>query len=324
MKRRYKPMLAQSAKAPFTSKDWIFEIKWDGFRAISYTSGGKIEVRSRNDKELRYTFPELEELGSLAGNTVLDGEIVVMQDGRPDFQALLERNRANPTRDIRYQASKRPAIYVVFDVLEKDGKSLVHFPLFERKRILKESVREGKNVIVSEFVETDGESYFQAALEKGLEGIMAKKIDSPYEPGVRSSNWLKIKEASTCDCVIFGYTRGEGDREKTFGALILGLYDPSERLYVYVGKVGTGFSQSVIELLLKTFSGLRIEEKTLQDVDVAEEVTWLKPELVGEVVYQSVTKDERLRMPRFRGLRVDKPPMDCTLDQIRSQQENWS
>jgi DNA ligase D-like protein (predicted ligase) len=317
-------MLAQSAKAPFTSKNWIFEIKWDGFRAISYTSGGEIEIRSRNDKELRYTFPELEELGSLTGNTVLDGEIVVMQHGKPDFQALLERNRANSTRDIRYETAELPAIYVVFDMLEKDGKPLVHFPLFERKRILKESVREGKNVIVSEFVETEGESYFQAALQKGLEGIMAKKIVSPYESGMRSSNWLKIKETSTCDCVIFGYTKGEGDREKTFGALILGLYDPSKRLYVYVGKVGTGFSRNVIELLLKTFSGLRIEEKTLQDVDVAEEVTWLKPELVGEIVYQSVTKDERLRMPRFRGLRVDKPSMDCTLDQIRSQQENWS
>jgi bifunctional non-homologous end joining protein LigD len=185
-------------------------------------------------------------------------------------------------------------------------------------------VREGKNVIVSEFVETEGESYFQAALQKGLEGIMAKKIDSTYEPGMRSSNWLKIKETSTCDCVIFGYTKGEGDREKTFGALILGLYDPSKRLYVYVGKVGTGFSRKASELLLKTFSGLRVEGKTLQDADVAEEVTWLKPELVGEIVYQSVTKDGRLRMPRFRGLRVDKPLTECTLNQIRSHQENWS
>jgi DNA ligase D-like protein (predicted ligase) len=319
MNRHYKPMLAQSAKAPFTSKDWIFEIKWDGFRAISYTKGGEIEVRSRNDKELKYAFPELEELRVLTGNTVLDGEIVIMRDGKPDFQTLLERNRGTSSRDIESEASKNPAIYVVFDVLEKDGKPLFHLPLVERKRILKESVREGKNVVLSEFVETEGEDYFQAASERGLEGIMAKKIDSPYEPGMRSSNWLKIKETLTCDCVIFGYTRGEGDREKTFGALMMGLYDTVGRVYVYVGKVGTGFSQSMIKLLLKIFNGLRVEGKTLLRVDNAEEVTWLKPELVCEVVYQSVTKDSRLRMPKFRGLRVDKPPVECTLDQIKSQ-----
>jgi len=318
MKRRYKPMLAQSAKVPFTSKDWIFEIKWDGFRAVSYANEGEIEIRSRNDKELKYAFPELEELGALTGNVVLDGEIVVMQDGKPNFQALLERNRTDPSRDIRYEVAKHPAIYVVFDMLEKDGKPLVQFPLLERKRILKESVREGEVVIVSEFVETEGESYFKAALEKGLEGIMAKKIDSIYEPGMRSINWLKIKETLTCDCAISGYTRGHGGREKTFGALILGLYDPRKGLYVYVGKVGTGFSRDLIELLLKTFNSFKAEGRTLQDVDVAEEVIWLKPELVCEIVYQSVTKDRRLRLPRFRGLRVDKPPTECTLDQIKS------
>ena len=324
MSRRYRPMLAQSANAPFTSKDWIFEIKWDGFRSISYVSGGQVEMRSRNDKELRNTFPELEEVSSLAEDVVLDGEIVAMQAGKPDFQTLLERSNVNPARDIRIEAARHPAIYVIFDVLEKEGKPLLHLPLFERKRILKESVREGKNVILSEFVEEEGKTYFQATLERGLEGIIAKKIDSPYEPGIRSDNWLKIKQTLTCDCIIFGYTKGEGDREKTFGALVLGLYDTIKRVYVYIGKAGTGFSQNVIELLLKVFEDLKVERTTLQGVDIAEEVTWLKPELVCEIVYQSVTKDEKLRMPRFRRLRVDKPATECTIDQIKSQPKKWS
>ena len=316
MKRYYKPMLAQLANVPFTSKEWLFEIKWDGFRAISYINH-ELEVRSRNNKELRYTFPELKELSTLTRDTVLDGEIVAMHEGKPDFQALLERNKTNSAQDIEYITRKYPAIYVVFDILEKDGKSLVHLPLVERRRILKENVGEGKSVVLSEFIETEGEAYFQAALKRSLEGIMAKKTNSPYELGVRSSNWLKIKKTLTCDCVIFGYTKGEGYREQTFGALILGLYEGGRP--VFVGKVGTGFSQSVIELLLKAFEGFKTEEKTLQSVDVLEEVTWLKPELVCEVTYQVVTRDGKLRMPRFRGLRADKPPIECTLDQIKQQ-----
>jgi bifunctional non-homologous end joining protein LigD len=314
MKRYYKPMLAQSAKTPFTSKEWIFEIKWDGFRAISYIND-ELEVRSRNDKELRYTFPELQELSTLTRNTVLDGEIVAMHEGKPDFQTLLERNKSTSTRDIEYMARKYPVIYIVFDILEKDGNPLLHLPLIERKRILKENVGEGKNVVLSEFIEMQGEAYFQAALKRGLEGVMAKKIDSPYEPGIRSSNWFKIKKALTCDCVIFGYTKGEGARQQTFGALILGVYEAGKP--VYVGKVGTGFSQSTMETLLKAFENLKTEQKALQDIDVPEEITWLKPELVCEVAYQSVTKDGRLRMPRFHGLRADKPPFECTLSQIR-------
>jgi DNA ligase D-like protein (predicted ligase) len=314
MKRYYKPMLAQTAKAPFTAKEWVYEIKWDGFRAISYIND-ELEVRSRNNKELRYTFPELRELRILTRNTVLDGEVVAMHEGRPDFQTLLERNKGTSTRDIEYVARKHPAIYVVFDMLEKDGKPLLNLPLIERKKILKENVQEGKSVVLSEFIEMEGETYFQAALKRGLEGIMAKKIASPYEPGMRSSNWLKIKKALSCDCVIFGFTKGEGAREQTFGALILGLYDTGKP--VYIGKVGTGFSQDTMETLLKTFESLKTKNKALQDAEVPEKITWLKPELVCEVAYQSITNDGKLRMPRFHGLRADKPPLECTLSQIR-------
>ena len=314
MKRYYRPMLAKPADAPFNSKDWIFEVKWDGIRAVSYIDG-EISIKSRNNKDLRDNFPELQELKDLTNNAVLDGEIVVMKEGRADFQALLERSRSTSVRDIEHAARKSPATYVVFDILEKDGKPLIDFPLIERKRVLKEFLKEGEHVVLSMFAEEEGETYYDAALKKGVEGIMAKKKDSLYEPGLRSGSWLKIKKIASCDCVIFGYTEGGGARKETFGALILGLYDEGKP--VYIGKVGTGFSQSDMELLMKAFKGLEAKEKTLQGVDVHEKITWLKPELVCDVFYQVVTKDGRLRMPRFRGLRADKNPSECTADQLK-------
>jgi DNA ligase D-like protein (predicted ligase)/DNA ligase D-like protein (predicted 3'-phosphoesterase) len=314
MKRHYKPMLAQTADAPFNSEDWIFEIKWDGIRAISYINA-ELSIKSRNDKELKYNFPELRELENLNGTAVLDGEIVTMKNGKADFQTLLERSRTSSVRDIEYGSQKSPATYVVFDILEKEGKPVIDLPLIERKRILKEQLKEGKYVVLSLFVEKEGKVYYDAALKMGVEGIIAKKKDSRYQPGLRSSNWLKIKKLLSCDCVIFGYTKGEGRRADTFGALILGLYDKGSP--VYVGKVGTGFSQKDMELLMNTFQGFVVEEKTLDGVDVPEKITWLKPQLVCEVDYQAVTKDGKLRMPRFRLLRADKTPTECTLDQIR-------
>ncbi len=314
MKRLYKPMLAQPTDAAFTSKDWIFEIKWDGIRAISYISNG-LSVQSRNGKELKYNFPELEELKTLANDVVLDGEIVVMREGKADFQTLLERaNTVNP-RDIEYMSSQFPATYVVFDILEKDGRPLVDLPLTERKTMLTEHVKKGKHVVFSLFVEEAGEAYYEAALEKGIEGIIAKKKSSSYQLGIRSSNWLKIKKVASCDCVIFGYTKGQGAREETFGALLLGLYDNGKA--VYVGRVGTGFTEKSMALLLKAFNPFEVGEKTLAGVDILEQITWLKPELVCEVGYQSVTKEGKLRMARFRGLRGDKKPLECSIDQIR-------
>jgi DNA ligase D-like protein (predicted 3'-phosphoesterase) len=204
---------------------------------------------------------------------------------------------------------------VLFDILEKDGTPLVDLPLIERRRLLKESVKEGKHVALSLYVEGNGEEYYAAAIQRGLEGVMAKMKASRYEPGARSGSWLKIKRDLSCDCVIFGYTRGEGRRKTTFGALVLGLYDDGEP--VYVGKVGTGFSDEDLDELMKVFDGLKVEERMLQGPEIPHGVTWLRPVLVCEIGYQTVTNDLKLRMPRFRGLRTDKSPTECTIDQIR-------
>lgn len=313
MTRAYKPMLPKLASQPFSGKDWVFEIKWDGFRAIAYVKED-FSLRSRNQKELRYNFPELDELKQLARNVVLDGEIVVMKEGKADFQALLERGKAVSPTEIKHRTAQSPAVYVVFDILEKDGKTLVNLPLTERKEILQRSVREGQHVLISDFVEANGEAYYAAALEKGLEGVIAKKKNSPYEVGLRSGNWLKIKKLRSCDCVIFGYTKGSGARSETFGALLLGLYDADAKP-VYVGKVGTGFSQDLLRTLSEAFQALKVDVAPFK-VDVPEKIVWLKPKLVCEVFYQAVTRDVKLRMARFRGLREDKLPSECTLDQI--------
>lgn len=312
---RYSPMLAGDAEAPFSSPDWIYEIKWDGIRALSYVDG-ELSIRSRKGKEMKDKFPELDELRDLAEGLVLDGEIIVMREGAVDFQAVAKRNQVTAPKEIDRLRRTSPATYVVFDILERDGSPLTDLSLIERRRVLEESVREGKHVVLSSYVEENGEAYFQAALQRGLEGIIAKKKDSRYVQG-RSDNWLKIKRIKTCDCAVFGHTKGKGSRTETFGALVLGLYDDSNP--IYIGKVGTGFSQSDLEELMELFKELEVDNETLPGIDAPGLVTWLRPELVCEVGYHSVTREVRLRMPRFLGMRTNKDPMDCTLEQLMPQ-----
>jgi bifunctional non-homologous end joining protein LigD len=309
----YRPMLAKVAEEAFSDKDWIFEVKWDGFRAIAYVEE-VFSLKSRNMKEFKQNFPELQELNKLASNIVVDGEIVVMREGKPDFQSLLERGQAVSTLEIQRQANRLPAVYIVFDILEKDGKSLTNLPLMERKAILQDSLREGANVLFCDFIEEKGEAYFESVLKKGLEGVVAKRKDSEYEEGLRTGSWLKIKKLKTCDCVIFGYSKGKKSRDATFGALLLGVYD-NEGKPVYLGKVGTGFTEEMIRILTAKFEKITADNAPFKP-EAGDIVTWLQPKLVCEVAYQIVTRDMRLRMARFKRLREDKPPSECTIDQI--------
>gem|GEM_PF-2653131 len=237
----YSPMLALPAERPFDDPGWVFEVKWDGIRAIAYV-GETLSVRSRGDKELLGSFPELEELRQLTSDAVLDGEIIVMRDGRPDFRAAVQRNQLTSPAEIEEARSKNPATYVVFDILEKDGVSLIDRTLKTRLQALGKALRQGRYVVVSAPVEEHGVDYYEAAVRRGMEGVVAKRLSSTYQPGSRSSDWLKIKRVKSCDCVVFGYTPGEGARADTFGALLLGLYD--EGRPVYVGRVGTGFTDA--------------------------------------------------------------------------------
>ena len=302
----YRPMLAGTAPAPFSSSDWLFEIKWDGVRAIA-TVGTMVSLRSRNDTELAGQFPELAELTTLAPGTVLDGEIVVMSGGKPDMQALLPR-----LQETRPGSGSAPVTYIVFDILRRGDEDLTRLPLTERRRILASAVREGSHVVLIASAEGQGEDYYRAAVARGLEGVMAKRKDSPYEPGVRSNAWLKIRPDRTCDCVIAGYTAGQGGRSPAFGALLLGLYDAGE--LVPVGKVGTGFSDRLLVDLMEKFAPLVTDVPLFPGT--AEKVVWLNPVLVCEVRYMAVTKDRKLRIPRFLRLRTDKPASGCTTGQL--------
>lgn len=335
-------MLSRSANGPFNGDGWYFEIKWDGVRAIAYIDD-VLSLRSRNDRELAGQFPELSELMNLAPHTVLDGEIVVMSGGRPDIQALLPRLQAGAGRSAPVRV-KTPVTYVVFDILEKDDKPLLGVPFSERRKILESSVGEGSHVILSVPVEARGEDYYNAAIAKGLEGVIAKRKDSPYEPGLRSGAWLKIKSEKTCDCVVAGYTLGKGGRGPTFGALILGLYDresgnnpgakrmnpsPKKKLpgspqandnvmnLAYIGKVGTGFSDRDLAELMETFMPLKTSTPQLAGVEPTEPVIWLEPVLVCEVAYQMVTRDKKLRIPRFIRMRPDRKAEECLTDQLK-------
>jgi len=195
-------------------------------------------------------------------------------------------------------------------------------PLIERKKILRESVKEGSYVIINDYVEEKGEQFYRAVLQHDLEGMVAKRKDSFYEQGLRTGSWLKVKNLKSCDCVIFGYSKGEGARESTFGALVAGLYDRDGKP-VYVAHVGTGFSQQLLDSLMVEFSKIKTDVAPFSVRDM-EKVAWLKPKLVCEVVYQVVTRDCRLRMPRFHRLRIDKDPIECIVDQIEGKGKCFS
>lgn len=302
----YSPMLADTAPGPFSDDDWLFEIKWDGIRAIA-TIGQTVSLKSRNNMELAGKFPELGELATLAPGTVLDGEIVVMRGGKPDMQSLMPRLQGESLR-----AGSAPVTYIVFDILRQGDEELIHLPLTERRRILQSAVQEGPHVVLSVPVDGRGEDYFRAAVAQGLEGVMAKRKDSPYIPGARSRAWLKIRALKSCDCVVAGYTPGKGSRTSAFGALLLGLYENGT--LVPVGKVGTGFSDTMIVELMER---LRLHTIPIPQLSgIRGVVVWLEPALVCEIGYMEVTRDRKLRIPRFIRLRTDKKPDECTTAQL--------
>jgi bifunctional non-homologous end joining protein LigD len=237
-----------------------------------------------------------------------------MKNGKVDFHSLQERGHVISGREIERLGHQSPATFIVFDILKKYGRSLVDLPLMERKAILKKAVKEGQHVLVNDYVEEKGEQFYRAVLQHDLEGMVTKRKDSTYEQRLRTGSWLKVKNLRTCDCVIFGYSKGEGAREDTFGALVVGLYDKHGKP-VYVAHVGTGFTSKLLNELCDKFQTIKSDKSPFQVRDM-DAVTWLEPKLVCEVIYQVVTRDCRLRMPRFHIMRFDKEPEESTIDQL--------
>jgi bifunctional non-homologous end joining protein LigD len=301
--RRYKPMLTTLARELPRGDDWLYEVKWDGYRAIAYVHGGEAQFLSRNDNDLTQRFPTVQRALERAVKTpdcVLDGEICALDEqGRATFSAM---QQGRP--DTRY-------IFVLFDVLEVEGKPLIDLPLVERRERLAELLdRRKADIQISEAFE-DGPGLLAVAEEQGYEGVVAKRPDSRYEPGRRTSQWLKIKTHNRQEFVIVGYTKGQGRRSGRFGSLVLGTYESGELRYV--GNVGTGFTDTEIEGLLAKLKPLERPDSPFGEVPKMPkvrkgDVVWVEPQLVAEVEFVEWTHDGHLRAPSFQGLRVDKAP----------------
>jgi len=302
-RHRYKPMLATLAKELPRSGHWLYEVKWDGYRAIAYVYGGEAQFVSRNGNDLTPRFPSVRRALERAVRTpdcVLDGEICALdEEGRATFSAM---QQGKP--DTRY-------IYVVFDVLEVEGEPLIELPLVERRERLEQLLdRRKADIQVSETFE-DGKGLYEAAKTQRYEGVIAKKPDSRYEPGRRTSQWLKIKTHNRQEFVIAGYTKGQGRRSGRFGSLVLGAYESGELRYV--GNVGTGFTDTEIERLLAKLKPLERTEPPFAHVPKMPkvrkgDVVWVEPKLVAEVEFVEWTHDGHLRAPSYQGVREDKAP----------------
>ena len=312
--RNIRPMLAQTAE-PFNSEQHVFEPKWDGMRCIAYIKDSKVELQNRNLTTATKSYPELE---TIAGNVksnraILDGEIVVLEKGLPSFELLQYRFGANDPIQIRMLSRRMPTTYIAFDLLHLNGGDLVNIPLTERRQKLAKIVENVPHMLLSQFVPSHGKSYFKNALKLGFEGVMAKKADSVYQIGTRSEDWLKLKQVKTLDCIVAGYTLGAGSRSSSFGALVLAAYERNGKL-THLGNVGTGFTDANILRLMKLLRSLQTKTKTVPgEVKAPAPIKWVKPQLVVEVGYMNMTRDRKLRLPRFERFRFDKISSECVL-----------
>ena len=310
------PMLATSVEKPFDDPGWLFEIKWDGYRAVSFIHDGKARLVSRNQNDLTGEFPELHELSKsiTAKNAVLDGEIVVLDEhGRASFSLMQQRTGIRKGGRRTGARHELQIAYYFFDVIYLDGYDLRLVALEQRKQILSQIIAPSELVRYSDHF-PEGLALFEVAKQKGLEGVLAKKRASHYEER-RSREWLKIKLTQTLDCVIGGYTDPEGSRQY-FGSIVLGLYDEKGRL-IHVGQAGTGFNQAMLKEIWQQLKALETNRSAFYgDVDAAH-VHWVKPELVAEIKFTEWTHESaeggmKLRAPVFLGLREDKDPQECT------------
>jgi len=300
------PMLSQSREAPPDSDDYLFEVKWDGIRAMIALDEGEMRIRSRNQHDITSKFPELliPEQAFRATSALFDTEIVCLdEEGKPVFKHAIHRVQQTSEGGIARAREKYPAVCYVFDCLYLDGRPIVSEPFVRRRVWMADAVRKDTPYRVSQVVD-EGVELFKAASKMGLEGIMAKEKQSTYQPGKRSAQWLKIKTRNTIECVIVGYTKGKGDRQALFGALQIA--QPTDGGLEYVGKVGTGFDTKLMKEILTQLKAVKkskrlIKEKPLDD----EQTVWLEPIIMCEVQYASLTRDGMLREPVFVRLRPD-------------------
>jgi bifunctional non-homologous end joining protein LigD len=304
------PMLASTATAlPDDPDKWAYEFKWDGVRALVYVDGGRARAQSRNLLDITGSYPELVELGKAVGSTrlVLDGELVVFDaDGRSDFGLLQQRMKLTGEA-VKRAAKSYPVVYLVFDVLYADGRDVTRLPYTERRALLESLDLNGPSWQTPPYFPGEGDAVRAASIERGFEGIMAKRLDSTYQPGKRTDAWRKVKNIRRQEMVVGGWTAGEGARAGHLGSLLVGYYDDTGLRYA--GHVGTGFTQKTLLDLEKTLKPLARKDSPFADkvpTAYAKKSTYVEPELVAEVEFTEWTRDGKLRHPSYKGLRYDK------------------
>jgi bifunctional non-homologous end joining protein LigD len=310
------PMLATAVDKPFSNKEWIYEIKWDGYRAMAAVNYGQVELYSRNNKSFNLKFPSVyEALKDIKASAVIDGEIVALdKDGKPSFQLL--QNHKDEELNL---------VYYVFDILYLNGKDLKELPLVQRKEYLKALIEASKNnkISYSDHITEAGEEFFKAAEKQYLEGIMAKRSEGKYFSGKRTKEWLKIKTHKRQEAIICGYTEPKGSR-KHFGSLILGVYDDQGKL-TFIGSSGGGFDQASLKSLKEKMDKLSTDTSPFSKrIKAKSKVTWIKPKLICEVKFTEWTNEGQMRHPVFLGLREDKKPKEIGFEQTAGTPEKNS
>ena len=293
------PMLLNEVKEPFDNEDCIYELKLDGIRCVAYIEPKLVTLQNKRFKDLTPIYPELNDIcNCVKKRVILDGELVVMTDGKPDFYALQKRSLMGDKFRISLAAKKNPVQFVAYDILYFDGKDLTDKPLMERKAIISQAVTEGHNLSVSRWIEKNGIAFFELAKKENLEGIVAKKKNGLYHIGKRTSDWIKIKVMQDEDLLVLGYQPDENGKVKD---LILGYYDESGELKCR-GKVYLGVSKAEQKIIANFAKKNTVKRPWF---DKYKNVKWLKPQLVGTVQYMHETESGGMRQPVWKGLRED-------------------
>ena len=305
------PMLARAGRMPREESAYGFEVKWDGVRAIAHVDSGRLTLTGRNGTDFTPRYPEVRELADDQGSRrlVLDGEVVAFDsDGRPSFERLQSRMHLGSDSAVRRRMRDIPVTYVIFDVLWLEGHSTLSLPYRDRRKLLAELDLSGPSWRSPAHREGDGAALKAASEEQGLEGIVAKRLDSPYEPGRRSGAWIKIKNHCVQEFVVGGFTPGGGSRSTSLGALAVGVHGPGESGLRYAGKVGTGFTEATMGVLLRELEAVRSTESPFEGRKPPKDTIFVKPCLVARVEFREWTKAGTLRAPSFKGLVPDADP----------------